>query len=161
MNIRTLKRVLVLFTTAAALTLAGSSVALAGPGCGDHDKKEAKKEHKEDAPSLAVTTVDELASALEKGEATPIDANRDKFRAEHGQIPGATLLTSSSEFDESELPEDKASALVFYCANQRCSASHKAAKRAKGFGFENVSVLTAGLMGWVEAGQEVQPVATN
>jgi len=40
------------------------------------------------------------------------------------------LLSSSSQYALNELPADKASRLVFYCANPRCGASHQAALRA-------------------------------
>ena len=85
--------------------------------------------------------------------ATPVDANRNETRQKFGVIPGAVLLTSSSEFKLSELPADKASKLVFYCANAHCSASTAAAKRAMENGYTNVTVLPEGIMGWKKAGQ--------
>ena len=40
------------------------------------------------------------------------------------------ILTSSSKYDLSQLPEDKAKDLIFYCSNTRCTASDAAAERA-------------------------------
>ena len=69
-------------------------------------------------------------------------------------MPGAKLLTSANSYAvESELPSDKSSRLVFYCANPRCTASDAAARRAVEAGYANVAVLRAGIMGWAEAGQ--------
>lgn len=77
-----------------------------------------------------------------------LDANGAKTRKENGTIPGAIELTSSSGYAEAELPKDKSEELVFYCYNTRCTASHDAAKRAMGFGYKNVSVLSDGIVGW-------------
>ncbi len=86
-------------------------------------------------------------------KATPIDANGKETRSSQGVIPGAVLLTSSSQYDIKELPADKDSKLVFYCANQKCGASHQAAKRAMENGYTNVAVLPEGISGWKQAGQ--------
>ena len=76
-------------------------------------------------------------------------------RETFGTIPGAVLLTSYSEYKLTELPKDKKSDLVFYCANNKCGASKMAAKRALEAGYKSVSVLPAGIMGWKDAGQKV------
>ena len=65
----------------------------------------------------------------------------------------AVLLTSSSSYAVSELPADKNSKLVFYCANTMCSAGQQAAKRAMENGYTNVAVLPEGIAGWKQAGQ--------
>ena len=104
-------------------------------------------------PELSVT---EAASQLAAG-AVAVDANGDATRAERGVVPGARLLTSSSSYDPAEeLPSDQATALIFYCANTQCSASDGAAERAREAGYANVSVMRAGIMGWVEAGNETE-----
>ncbi|MEW5742090.1 MAG: rhodanese-like domain-containing protein [Myxococcota bacterium] len=130
-----------------SLALAASfvvpSVALA---CEGHGPQQAAVEPKK-------VTVTELASLTKEKKATPIDANSEKTRAEKGVIPGAVLLTSSSQFAVTELPKDKASKLVFYCANEKCSASHQAAKRAMENGYTDVSVMPEGISGWKKAGQ--------
>jgi hypothetical protein len=46
------------------------------------------------------------------------DANPPSVRATEGIVPGARLLSSSSDFDVAkELPPAKDAKLVFYCAN--------------------------------------------
>jgi rhodanese-related sulfurtransferase len=98
-------------------------------------------------------TVAEVASWTKEKKATPVDANGKDTRTSQGVIPGAVLLTSSSQYAVSELPADKSSKLVFYCANQKCGASHAAAKRAMENGYTNVAVLPDGIAGWKQAGQ--------
>ena len=98
-------------------------------------------------------TVAEVATWTKEKKAVPVDANGKETRTSQGVIPGAVLLTSSSQYAVSELPADKSSKLVFYCANQKCGASHAAAKRAMENGYTNVAVLPEGIAGWKQAGQ--------
>lgn len=98
-------------------------------------------------------TVTEVATLTKAKKVTPVDANGQKTRSEKGVIPGALLLTSSGSYDVKELPADKASKLVFYCANEKCSASTQAAKKALEAGYTDVAVMPQGISGWKEAGQ--------
>lgn len=99
-------------------------------------------------------TVDGLAAMQGNGAAvTVVDVNSDKTRGDAGVIPGAVLLSSSSQYELSELPAAKDSKLVFYCANTRCMAAPHAASRAIEAGYTDVHVLSAGIMGWKEAGK--------
>jgi len=102
--------------------------------------------------------VADLAQML-KDSSQPVhvlDANNADFRAREGVIPGATLLPESHDYDVAKvLPQDKASTLVFYCANTKCMASHAAAERAVKAGYTHVDVLADGLQGWKQAGQPV------
>lgn len=102
-------------------------------------------------------TVEQVAAGLAAGDLVVFDANSAETRAEHGIVPGARLLTSSSQYDvEAELPDDTSASLVFYCGNTNCRASDGAAERAREHGYANVSVMRAGIAGWVEAGQQVE-----
>jgi len=87
---------------------------------------------------------------LKAGEATPMDVNTEEVREEYGLLPGAILLPSASAYEAAMLPEDKGRKLVFYCFNRLCTASHVAAKRARGFGHKNVHVMTEGIKVWRE-----------
>ncbi|MFI5348814.1 MAG: rhodanese-like domain-containing protein [Elusimicrobiota bacterium] len=99
--------------------------------------------------------VADLAKALES--ATPpvvYDVNVASTRENVGIIPGAKLLSSSSKYDVAkELPADKKTPLVFYCANTMCTASHSAAKKAIAAGYVDVSVMVDGIYGWKKAGR--------
>jgi len=112
----------------------------------------------DEAAPIPEVSVAEAAAQLEAG-AVAVDANSDETRAERGVVPGARLLTSSSRYEASELPSDTSTSLIFYCASTRCSASDGAAERAREHGYENVSVMRAGIAGWVEAGNQTQPAS--
>lgn len=53
-----------------------------------------------------------------KAKVAIFDANDPEFRQKNGIIPGATLLSSSHDYDLKVLPADKATPLVFYCSNK-------------------------------------------
>ena len=102
-----------------------------------------------------VMHVADLEKAL-KSAAPPVlyDVNVESTRENVGIIPGAKLLSSSSKYDVAkELPADKNTPLVFYCANTMCTASHSAAKKAIRAGYVNVSVMVDGIYGWKKAGK--------
>lgn len=110
----------------------------------------------DEAAPLPALTVDELDRALASGGAQAVDANSDAVRKKLGVIPGAVLLTDYDAYAASELPADKARPLVFYCANDACTASHDAAAKARLAGHTQVKVLPAGIGGWVAAGKRTQ-----
>jgi hypothetical protein len=67
--------------------------------------------------NLPTMTVDELDRALATNQARPVDCNSDKTRKRAGVVPGAILVTDDESYAASELPADKTTKLVFYCAN--------------------------------------------
>jgi rhodanese-related sulfurtransferase len=116
-------------------------------------KPEPASQAQTEVPAVSLDAVD---TALAAGKIVPVDANTERTRKKMGVVPGAVLLSDSELFSVSELPTDKTKALVFYCANTRCSASHEAARRALGAGYANVLVMDEGIAGWVAAGKRVQ-----
>lgn len=131
--------------------LALSSLAFAhGDEC-KKSKAECDGHHAKVSEVIEISLAD-LKTALKNKSITLLDANGEKTRKKHGSIAGAKQLSSYRTYDVAkELPEDKASALVFYCANERCTASDKAAQRAIDAGYSNVRVFRAGIMGWNKA----------
>jgi rhodanese-related sulfurtransferase len=97
---------------------------------------------------------DELAAKLndKSAKVAVYDANQTAMRDKEGIIPGAKLLSSFKDYDLKELPADKTTSLVFYCANTQCMASHAAAAKASDAGFKDVAVMSDGIMGWKAAG---------
>lgn len=111
------------------------------------------------APSVAIKDLEvpAVAALVSAHTGTVLDVNGPTTRATYGIVPGAKLLTSSSQYDvAAELPGDKAAPLVFYCANSECGASHSAAERAVAAGYQDVGVMRAGIAGWKEAGQATE-----
>ena len=90
------------------------------------------------------------------------DANTDEVRAKNGIINGAKTLSSSSNYIVAQmLPKDKNARLIFYCANEKCTASHKAAQRALEAGYKDVLVMTDGIEGWRKSGQPTDPYSAE
>ncbi len=70
----------------------------------------------EGVKSLAVDRVAALRAA---GTTTIVDANGADTRRREGVVPGAVLLSDYKQYDVAkELPADRATPLVFYCANE-------------------------------------------
>jgi rhodanese-related sulfurtransferase len=139
-------------------------------GAQDGSRKNLKSElstkagAKQVADKISRVSVKELVKLLTDAEAAKqskvsvVDVNGKKARSKYGVIPNAILLTSSSQYDvNKELPPNKEDTYVFYCSNERCGASKKAALRAKREGYTDVRVLPAGIMGWSKAGQNTAP----
>ncbi len=80
-----------------------------------------------------------------------LDANNSEARKDAGVVPGAILLSSYNQYAINELPKDKNTTLVFYCYNSYCQASHAAAMRAIGAGYNDSRVMKAGIVGWNKA----------
>ena len=109
----------------------------------------------EEAP-LAQSSVEEVSAAIDarNNSIAVFDANHRETFDEH-HVPGAKWV-HYDDYAASELPADRAQHLVFYCANEECSASHVAARRAMEFGYTNVSVMGAGIQGWIAAGKPTE-----
>jgi rhodanese-related sulfurtransferase len=103
-------------------------------------------------------SIDQLEQALAGGACAVLDANQRPVRIRNGVIPGARLLSHYQEYDLDELPADRHTRLVFYCANEQCRASDAAAEKALVAGYSDVHVLRAGIMGWSRAGKATQAV---
>jgi rhodanese-related sulfurtransferase len=112
---------------------------------------------KADTSGLQTLTVPELA-ALRAAQSDLVlcDANSPKTRGRFGVIPGAILLSDYRDYAPAlELPSDKARTLVFYCHSEWCGAAAEAARKAVAAGHRDVSVLHAGIKGWIAAGEAV------
>ena len=110
------------------------------------------------AEKVATVGVDELDAMVTAHQCATFDANSKATRERQGVIPGSTLLADHDGYPLSILPADKAETLVFYCANEQCGASHKAAARAVIAGYTDVKVLPAGIAGWKSAGKPTQGI---
>jgi len=95
-----------------------------------------------------------LNQKIKAGSVTVFDVNSRHSWMEH-RVPGAHNL-DPGRFNESDLPSDKSSLLVFYCSNPICRKAPNAAKKAVGMGFENVKVMPAGISGWTSANLPVE-----
>ncbi len=107
-------------------------------------------------PAIPEISVEDADKAIQSG-AIAVDANSERTRKKNGTVPNAIILTSSSKYELSQLPEDKSKDLIFYCSNTRCTASDSAAERAHENGYENVHIMREGIKGWADAGKATAP----
>lgn len=98
---------------------------------------------------LKTISPSELQRLVRDRQVTTFDVNsRQSWMKAH--VPGALHLDPAA-YQDSDLPADKNSALVFYCSNPLCRKAPNAARRAKGMGYTNVRVMSAGISGWLNA----------
>jgi rhodanese-related sulfurtransferase len=150
--------------TAAATTVVASQTDKSAPAPKSDTATPAPAEkaaEKKAEATFKMASVDDVQHGLDaqKKDKKPFavfDANGKSTRDAQGIIPTAVLLPSSSSYDLALLPKDKATPTVFYCSNERCTASHTAAKRALEAGYSDVSVLSVGISGWVKAGKATE-----
>ncbi len=103
---------------------------------------------------LKSVSCNEVLALLAPGQVTVIDVN-DRSRWLAARVPGALNLDPTA-FKASDLPADQHTALVFYCSGYLCRKAPNAARRARALGYENVSVMSAGITGWVGAALPVE-----
>jgi rhodanese-related sulfurtransferase len=109
----------------------------------------------ERAPRFSQISVDDVSTAMTTpGSVAIFDANSQETYAQH-HVPTATWVDYDAVRAE-QLPTDRATQLVFYCANEQCEASHVAAESAIDMGYTSVAVMPAGIEGWVAAGKPVE-----
>lgn len=100
-----------------------------------------------------------LHERLRDGSVTVVDVNAPHRWAE-AHVPGAVNLDPAG-YREGDLPGDRNAPLVFYCSNPLCRKAPNAARRAKGMGYANVAVMSAGIAGWLDAGHPTESGAAD
>lgn len=150
MSSPTLRRALVALAIAASI-----------PACSKAKNEPARPaaEEEDEKELFARMTVEELDAKLASARAgqgkVAVFDNNDRARFDKGHIPGARWV----KFDAvkaSDLPADKETTLVFYCANEYCTACHSGANAAAKLGYRNVFILPAGIKGWEKAKKPVE-----
>jgi len=100
---------------------------------------------------MGVTTISpvELLALVERRAVTAIDVNaRSSWLRAH--VPGALTLDHAN-YQVCDLPTSLDAPIVFYCSNPLCRKAPLAARRAKGFGYTDIRVMSAGISGWMAA----------
>lgn len=103
--------------------------------------------------NVNTVTVDEAAQIVAAGTHTVFDVNSPQRYAQ-GHLPGAVNVAKDAVTEA--LPADKATPVLFYCGSITCQAAPNAAAHAASLGYSDVSVLSAGISGWEEAGQATE-----
>ncbi len=99
--------------------LFGAALALAAlTGCAKSDSNAAPAAKDKPADATFPTmTVDQVEQAIASKSITPVDCNGDRTRKKLGIVPGAIAVSDEDTYAASELPADKTTKLVFYCAD--------------------------------------------
>jgi rhodanese-related sulfurtransferase len=92
---------------------------------------------------------DALHRMMQAQPVTVFDVNSPQSWMQ-ARVPGARNLDPAN-FNDTDLPQDKQSSLVFYCSNPLCRKAPNAARRAKKMGYGKVKVMSAGISGWLAA----------
>lgn len=98
---------------------------------------------------LKTISPQDLLQLIRDRQVTTFDVNSPQSWMK-AHVPGALNL-DPAQYQDSDLPPDKDTALVFYCSNPLCRKAPNAARRAKSMGYNNVRVMSAGISGWVSA----------
>lgn len=108
------------------------------------------------AAEFPVITIGALkASMATSHKIVLLDANgTDSWQA--GHIPGAVNFVAIQDHLASVLPKDKNTLIVAYCGNPACPAYRAAAEAARKLGYKNIKHLSAGIMGWRDAGEKTE-----
>lgn len=100
-------------------------------------------------------SISELKSAIEAKKVTVIDVNgSDSYQK--GHVPGAIDYSAKKKELAKVLPENKDALIVAYCGGPSCGAYAAAAKAAKELGYTNVKHMSAGISGWMQAGEKTE-----
>ena len=128
----------------------GSSTPAAAPATSESAGAEADR--------FAMVELEDVAARIDASSAEHplalLDANSRHTYDEH-HLPTARWVDYDALTAE-QLPADHAEPLVFYCHDEDCQASHVAARAALEMGFSSVSVMHAGLQGWIDSGRPVE-----
>jgi rhodanese-related sulfurtransferase len=103
-------------------------------------------------PDISIT---ELKKAIAEKKVTVIDVNgSESYKS--GHIPTAIDFVAKKSEIASALPSDKSALVVAYCGGPTCGAYAAAAKKASDLGYTNVKHLSAGISGWLQAGEPTE-----
>jgi rhodanese-related sulfurtransferase len=100
-------------------------------------------------------SIAELKQAIADKKVTVIDVNGGTSY-KNGHVPGALNFAEVKDSLAAKLPEDKGALIVAYCGGPSCNAYTRAANVAKELGYTNVKHLSAGISGWLQAGEATE-----
>lgn len=100
-------------------------------------------------------SIAELKTAIAEKKVTVIDVNGGSSYA-RGHVPTAINFAEAKADLASKLPADKGALIVAYCGGPSCSAYTRAADAAKELGYTNIKHLSAGISGWLQAGEATE-----
>ena len=101
-------------------------------------------------------SIKDLKKAIKEKSVIVIDVNGSKSYA-RGHVPTAIDFSAKGGDLKAALEgKDKETLVVAYCGGPSCGAYKRAASKAKALGFKNVKHLSAGISGWLQAGEKTE-----
>ncbi len=100
-------------------------------------------------------SIKEVKEAIKEKKATLIDVNGSSSYAK-GHVPGAIDYAANKADLAKALPKEKDALIIAYCGGPSCGAYAAAAKAAKDLGYTNVKHMSAGISGWMQAGEKTE-----
>ncbi len=107
------------------------------------------------AGEFADISVSEVKALIKAKKVTLIDVNGSESYKK-GHVPTALNFDTIEKDLAKSLPAEKDSLIVAYCGGPKCSAYQAAAKAAEKLGYKNVKHMSAGLSGWIQAGEKTE-----
>lgn len=98
-------------------------------------------------------SIAEVKEAIASKKATIIDVNGSKSYAK-GRVPTALDYAAIKGDLAAALPKDKNALIIAYCGSPTCKAYQAAANAAEKLGYKNVKHMSAGISGWLQAGEK-------
>ena len=99
-------------------------------------------------------TIEELKAATARDAVTLFDVNGSRAYAK-GRIPSAVDYHAVKDL-AAVLPADRNALIVAYCGGPSCSAYRAATRKIRKLGYTNVKHLSAGISGWMQAGEPLE-----
>lgn len=100
-------------------------------------------------------SIDDVKAAIKSGKATIIDVNgTDSWKK--GHVPSAVDFATIKANLAKSLPADKNALVIAYCGSPSCKAYRAAAEAAEKLGYKNVKHMSAGISGWMQAGEKTE-----
>lgn len=145
-----MKKLFVVAAAAAALVL-GAGAGSSAQACGGDKTAEA---------AFGKMTVEQVWARVEAKDGLHVYDANSKERFDEGHVPGAIWVDYKTLTAEA-LPARKDADIVFYCAREQCTASHKAARAAMDLGYTSVAVMPEGIKGWEAKQKPVERAAAS
>lgn len=84
--------------------------------------------------------------------------SRSKEDFEHNHLPEAISLAWGPEFDAelSTVLPDKDAQVIVYGTNEACVMAKSAVDHLEKAGYQNIGLLSGGIMSWMEAGRALE-----
>ena len=100
-------------------------------------------------------SIADLKKAITDKKVTIIDV-MGSASYKKGHVPSAIDFAAVKASFAKSLPDDKNALVVAYCGGPSCSAYKSAANAAEKLGYKNIKHMSAGISGWLKAGEKTE-----